>query len=220
MTPHRPPAKLGAALTLCLALALGACVAPPENILPLAGDKRVAPDPSLLGTWYTADENEAVYLHILPDDYGSLHVFAVAVIDEPVNPVHFVRVRAAPVQVDGRVYYNARRVGGADYRPTDETPRGTIVVRPDLAADGTLTLAFLSHQRLRPMVEDGRLEGEVMPGEYELVEVPYLMLDLSSEGLADLIREIGTDRLFTLRFGPLSRLPPTPERATVDDAQR
>ena len=182
-----------AACLLTAVIFLSACMAPPENVVPLDPASGVRADPALSGVWYSADDDEAILLSIQPDNAlgpATLRIAAVVLTDLATAPVHWLAVQAEPTAVDGTTLFNVRRVRGLRYAPA-ERPPGTIVARARIDDEGLLFLEFMSDRLLREMQEEGRLAARAVRGEYDRVGIEYMALDLSPDDLAGLIRDVG-----------------------------
>lgn len=207
------------ATLLGVLMLLAACSVPPENVAPLDAHGGARPDPALIGTWYSSDGDEAVFVKILDDDTDdrpALRVLGATLNDRAAAPLYWLTAQAVATRLDGATYYNVRPLEGLRYAPP-ERERGTIVARARVDAGDRLFLEFMSDSLLHAMVADGRVRGDVVRGEFEREGMPYVALELSPAELAALIRRVGPDTLFALRFGPLRRLPATPEPATTTD---
>lgn len=212
MTPFRHLFAVG-----CLSILLAACGAPPESTSPLMGEE-AAPNESLLGVWYSTNDEETMAYRITEGDApGEIKVLAFVSDGDDAYPMRWMMVTGRAVRFDGRSVYNMRRTGGDDYTAPGEKP-GVILTVPDIGADGTLVFRFPSEELLGERIEAGWSGGREVKGKGGSDSVEYVIIDLPSDQLAALIREVGTDAFFSLKLGPLHRLPATPEAADMKRA--
>ena len=81
-----------------------------------------------------------------------------------------------------------------------------------ISADDALTLCFMREGTLTDLIDDGRLSGRKVKGDYKGKEVPYLLLDLSRSELVSLLRETTPEKLFRCDDISFRRLAPSPDK--------
>ncbi len=195
-----------------LVLSLAACGGPPESRVALSEPGAAAYDARLPGNWYFANDRGAVYLQIAPrKEAATLEVIGIRVGYKDDDPVRWIRAIAHASAIDGKTYYNVRRVAGAgfDYTAEGERP-GFIILRTEFSEDGTLTLWFMDEDIVRNVVKEDRK----VAGNYKGEEVPYDVLDISQPELVALIREVTPKKLFRCEVGPFRRLAPTVDKSS------
>ena len=205
---------------LLVGLTFSACSGPPESRVALSEPGEAAYDKRLVGIWYAYDgKKAAVYLHISPrkeTDY--LDVVGIWAVFKKGDPVRWLTATAHASEVDGKTYYNVKRVAGAgfDYTAPEESP-GFIIVRADITDEDTLILRFMDWPnggdflKNKDLVRDRKVEGK-----YKDTNVPYRMLDLSRSELVALIQEVTPAKLFKEMFKEemhFRRLKPEAEKA-------
>ncbi len=199
---------------LALALSLAACSGLPESRVALSEPGEAAYDERLPGNWYFANDRGAVYLHIAPrKEAATLEVIGIRVGYKDDDPVRWIRAIAHASAIDGKTYYNVRRVAGAgfDYTAEGERP-GFIILRTEFSEDGTLTLWFMDEDIVRNLIKEGR--GRKVAGDYKGEKVPYRVLDMSRPELIALIRKVTPEKLFRCDVGPFRRLAPTVDKSS------
>ena len=197
---------------LALALSLAACSGPPESRVALSEPGAAAYDERLVGNWYSAEKGGGWYLHIAPrKETASLEVIGIGVGFKEGDPVRWNRTIAHASAIDGKTYYNVRRVAGAgfDYTAEGERP-GFIILRTEFSEDGTLTLWFMDEDIVRNVVKEDRK----VAGNYKGEEVPYRVLDISRPELIALIQKVTPEKLFRCDVGPFRRLAPTVDKSS------
>ncbi len=127
------------ALVLSLA-ALAACSGPPESRVALSEPGEAAYDERLVGIWYGGKEG-GFYLHIAPrKEAATLEVIGIRVGYKD-DPVRWIGAIAHASAIDGKTYYNVRRVAGAGFAYTAEGERpGFIILRTEFSEDVSRTL--------------------------------------------------------------------------------
>ncbi len=199
---------------LGLVLSLAACSGPLESRIALSEPGAAAYDERLVGNWYSAEKGGGWYLHIAPrKETASLEVIGIGVGFKEGDPVRWNRTIAHASAIDGKTYYNVRRVAGAgfDYTAEGERP-GFIILRTEFSEDGTLTLWFMDEDIVRNLIKEGR--GRKVAGDYKGEEVPYRVLDMSRPELVALIRKVTPEKLFRCDVGPFRRLAPTVDKSS------
>ena len=203
-----------------LALGLAACESPPKTTSPLSPPAEVPGDARLAGAWYGTENGGSgmVYVLVTADEAATaFEVLGLITEDGPGdNAVAWVAGTAHASRLDGQTYYNLRITQNADDGP-EVTEPPYIVMRTHIAAEGSLTLEFMSHRLLDRLIEEKRLPGRLVDGAYDGQKAEFLLIDISSAALATLIRGTTPDKLFTLTYGPLYRLPKTPEKPEIRD---
>ncbi|MCH8197489.1 MAG: hypothetical protein IH904_05350 [Proteobacteria bacterium] len=190
---------------LLLGLTLSACGGPPESRVALSEPGKTAYDERLVGIWYRTDGKKAIYLHISRrKETAYLEVVGIFVVYNEADPVLWLRATAHASEIDGKTYYNVKRVVGAgfDYTAPGESP-GFIIARADVPEQDTLLLRFMGwsfgesnfHKNKKTRVKGRRFEGK-----YKDTNVPYRMLDLSRPELIALIRKNKKARVKDRRF--------------------
>jgi hypothetical protein len=162
-------------------------------------------DQRLVGAWSSVAEDggEAIYLQILPGEQAAtLNIIGVATFFDPdaPQPVYWLTATAYASRIDGRDYYNVRRVAGSgfDYTAEGERP-GFIILDATLVDDATLSLcpmyagdrAELIPENRRRVV-DGRFGRSGKDAEYD----HYAVLELSRDELVAVIRDTPREDLF------------------------
>jgi hypothetical protein len=195
------PANL---LVLFLGIALSGCVAPPESRNALSEPGEVMIDKRLAGTWHANIEGEGgFYLHMTRRNVRSLRIVGTWFDDRDVD---WIQATAHASEIDGRMYYNVKRVPakGGDYTAEGEE-RGFILLRAELTAEDTLFLRSMNGSLLKNLIGSRRVSGrKVSCDDY----CSYLVLDSSRAELLALIQEQTPERLFPVAVGPFRRLKP------------
>ncbi len=189
---------LAAFAALLVGLALSACGGPPESAAALSEPGETAYDARLLGDWYYMEGDDGGWrIHIgRSADKDVLDIVGTFVIWDDANPVRWIRATAHASEIDGRIYYNVKRVAGVGDDYTADEPPGFIILRAEPGDDGSLSLQFMDDGLLENLVKEGRLKARRVEGRYEDIDVPYLMLDVSRPDLIALIRESPPEELF------------------------
>ncbi len=189
---------LEAFAALLVGLALSACGGPPESVVALSEPGKTTYDERLLGDWYYMEEDDGGWqIHIgRSADKDVLDVVGTFVIWDDANPVRWIRATAHASEVDGRIYYNVKRLAGVGDDYTAGGPPGFIILRAQPGDDGSLSLQFMDDGLLKNLVKEGRLKARRVNGRYKDIDVPYLMLDVSRPDLIALIREFPPEKLF------------------------
>ncbi len=194
-----------------LALSLAACGAPPESRVALSEPGEAAYDERLAGKWYWAEGDVAFYLHITPGrDSALLDVLGVVAGYADGESVRLLQAVAHASEIDGETYYNVKRVAGADDTAEGEQP-GYILLRVEFEQDGKLALCFLGDvggRAINDLVDEGRIKGRKVKGDYQGEKTPYSVIDMPRSELIAPIREAGPDRLFPCMDEPFVRLLP------------
>ncbi len=196
-----------------LVLSLAACGGPPESRVALSEPGAAAYDARLPGNWYFANDRGAVYLQIAPrKEAATLEVIGIRVGYKDDDPVRWIRAIAHASELDGKTYYNVRRVAGAGDDYTAEGERlSFIILRTEFSEDGTLTLCFINNSIIKNFVKEGR--GREAEGNYKGEKVPYQVLQMSRPELIALIREVTPEKLFRREEGSFHRLVPTVDKS-------
>ena len=203
-----------------LAFALAACTAPPNSVHPLAPADGTGGDDRLPGAWYGVgdDPDELIVISIGRGEGDAEYaVFAlIANGTKTDGPVAWVRGTAHASILDGATYYNLRITENAKHGP-DSQAAPYIIMQAQIGADGALSLRFMSERLVERLGEEGRISARAAKGGYGGEETEYMLLDMPPADLVALIRKETPERLFTLSFGPLHRLPPQAGGAEVRD---
>ncbi len=198
-----------------LVLSLAACGGPPESRVALSEPGAAAYDARLVGNWYRASEEGGWHLHIPPrKETALLDVIGIGFGYDEGDPVRWIRATAHASEIDGRTYYNVKRIAdsGADYTAEEEGP-GFIILRTEFSQDGTLTLWFMDNDIVKTLIKEGRAKGREVEGNYKGEKVSYWVLQMSRPELIALIREVTPEKLFRREEGPFHRLVPTVEKS-------
>lgn len=201
---------------LALALSLAACSGPPESRVTLSEPGAAAYDERLVGNWYSAEKGGGWYLHIAPrKEAATLEVIGIGFGYKDDDPVRWIKAIAHASELDGRTYYNVKRIAGTgdDYTAEGERP-GFIILRTEFSEDGTLTLCFMDERIIRNLIKEGRAKGRAVKGDDKGEEVPYRVLDISRPELIALIRKVTPEKLFRCDVGPFRRLAPTVDKSS------
>ena len=201
-----------------LALGLAACESPPKSTSPLSPPAGITGDQRLTGAWYGTGSDGRGMVYVLVTANEGATAFEVLGLIAEESPgegaAAWVAGEAYASRLDGQTYYNLRITQNADYGPNVSEP-GYIVMRTRLAADDTLTLEFMSPRLLKRLIDENRLPGRLIDGAYDGQKAEFLLLEISSATLATLIRNTTPEKLFTLTYGPLYRLPKSPEKPEI-----
>ena len=212
-------------LTTCvaailLALVLAACTAPPKSVHPLAPPDGTTGDDRLLGAWYGVgdDPDELIVISIDKGEGDTAYAVFALIADgtKKDGPVAWVRGTAHASVLDGVPYYNLRITENATDGP-DAQALAYLITRAHIGADGALSLQFMSERMVERLGKEGRIPARAVKGDYAGEEAQYMLLDMPSAELAAFIRKETPERLFTLNFGPLNRLPPQAEGLEIRD---
>lgn len=190
---------------LAMACVLSGCFAPPESMVALS-EPGAAYDRRLIGAWNSVDVDgdEAIYLQVLPGEAAAtLKIIGVATFFDPdaTEPVYWLTATAYASRIDGREYYNVRRVAGSgfDYTAEGESP-GFIILDATFPDDATLDLCPMYYvgtlardvPELRGRMVSGRFGRSGKDAEYD----EYAVLELSREELVALVRDTPREELF------------------------
>lgn len=190
--------SLAAIATLLVGLALSACEGPPESAVALSEPGETPYDKRLLGDWYYLEgDNLGFRLHIGSGEDGDiLDVVGVIMGWGSPDPVRWIRATAHASEVDGRTYYNVKRLAGVGDDYTGDEPPGFIIMRAEPGDDGTLSLQIMNDTLLGRLDREGRLKARDVKGRYKDEDVSYTLLDVSRPELIALIREFPPEKLF------------------------
>ncbi len=183
---------------LLVGLSLSACFGPPESTVALSEPGETAYDARLLGDWYYIErDNEGLRLHIAPgEEDGVLDIVGVMLDWNTSDPVRWLRATAHASEIDGRTYYNVKRVAGVGDDYSADEPPGFVIMRTEIGDDGSLSLRFMDLDFMAKLVDKGRLKGRTIEGHSKGDDPTYLMLDVSRRDLVALIREFPPEKLF------------------------
>ncbi|MEE8275053.1 MAG: hypothetical protein V3R88_10335 [Alphaproteobacteria bacterium] len=183
---------------LLVGLALSACFGPPESVVALSEPGETAYDARLLGDWhYMEGDTEGFRLHIAPgEEDGVLDIVGVMLDWNTSDPVRWLRATAHASEIDGRTYYNVKRLAGVGDDYSADEPPGFAIMRTEIGDDGSLSLRFMDLDFMAKLVDKGRLKGRIIEGHSKGDDPTYLMLDVSRQELIALIREFPSEKLF------------------------
>lgn len=140
---------------------LGACK-PPKFVHPLLPLTQAKADERLAGTWRgrTVEGSDPVVLYVV-QRAGAL-VDVVLLGDDGEKGAVNLHFEGFPTSLDGRTYLNLRRkTFAAEYGEKPQVDKLYLLVRYELAADGSLTLSLLEEEPLKKAVKTGALAGKL-----------------------------------------------------------
>ena len=209
----RKPAILA---SLLLALSLVGCATPPE-----VGTALSEPDPALIdarlsGRWYFLGPAEYArgdlsILEITPrTDGGGFDVVGLSIWIGGTQLVQWLKATAYASELDGKIYYNVKRVPGVGDDYTAGNTESFLILKPVIASDASLFfLRSMNPELLEKMVEDGKVSGRKVEQLGKARHgVEYLVYDFSRADLVRLVRETPQGELLPIIIGPFYRMSP------------
>ena len=185
------------------------CSGPAEFTNGLPNDNDVQYDERLLGWWHGPELEDAgldILLVIVPANDGTIGVFW----HLPGLGICWA-AEAYASRIGETIYYDAIRVQKAssiceDYTEDGTTP-GHIVVQVEIDESDQLFLRFVRNKFFDELARDGTAKSRVakVSNDGRLVD-KYLVVEISSDNLVELIRNGADKGMFTERFGPFYRL--------------
>lgn len=126
--------------------------------------------PRLLGVWSGGDECDGQILHVLPGEGNGLELVIIAEDDRVDGVAHAImHFQALPTRLAGRTYLSARAVAGSrGDLPRPFRARDYLILRYELARDGTLSLDYLGGKPVDEAIQAGTLAGTYTRGKGEI----------------------------------------------------
>jgi hypothetical protein len=199
---------------LLAALGLAACGMPPEFSHPLGQPLGSQSDHKrLAGVWvafHNGKKDGAMIIYLRSDGKGGLLVNLItAGTGSEKRKVFWWRGTAFASRIDGELYVNFRRIKGKgdDYTAPGLTP-GYSVVKVDFETKDLVRVWLMNNFRVRDLIEQGRLKGRKVMGQFAGMNIPYSRVSNGPGDLRRLLLEVGSGLMST--DGHLFRRSPPP----------
>ena len=187
--------RLGALAVLALSLA--ACIV--ESDKPLSSGANAAPEPRLTGRWVDTEKGRAS-VTVTPDAAtgGRAMTIVYREVGEKPGEVAQATMRGWRTTIDGRDYLDLETVAVEGPDGFKRSIPKRLIVAYEIAANGELTIRFLSRNAFAAAVREGKLKGTVEPGDFGAVKVTAsaeeLLAFLRAQGEAALEKSGGKMR--------------------------
>lgn len=187
--------------TTLLLVVLTACV--PYSNLPLTPPDKDAIDPSVLGTWFWNEAQEAGYIHIgLDERSGLLRVMMLSFDGEMELDVSEFSGHTSTVS--GNRYLNLRWV-----RPAEEDS-GYLFIKYDAKGD-KLGIALMDSDAVETAIERGSLQGEVKKANW----TSTVRITAAETDLQQFVLRHDKELFPEMKYLPRLHLPPMPSETAV-----